>query len=69
MNLEIFGSFYWTKINFVGATDCCGLSVTLPMGFQARMVLTFKLIYLCGVNLRVMSGATPAFTTNKVYIV
>ena len=64
----LFLIFCWTKVHFVGATDCpCfGLCVTLPMGFKARVVLlTYTLTSLHAVNLRVMSGATTVFSTNR----
>ena len=36
------------------------------MGFKARMVISLgTLTCLCTVNLRVISGATPAFPTNR----
>ena len=49
---------------FCRATDCpyFGLHVTFPMGFKARVVLLHAC--LCTVNLQVMSGATPPFSTN-----
>ena len=46
------------------------LPMTLAMGFKARVVLLHALsLCLLVVNLRVMSGATPAFSTIGVYTV
>ena len=52
---------------FCGATDCpyFGLHVTLPLGYKARVVLSTTLTCMCTVNLRVVSGAIPAFSTNR----
>ena len=43
--------------------------MTLPMGFKVRAVLLPALLIACmqllAVDLRVTSGATPAFSTNR----
>ena len=63
-----FKKFLLDQGPFCGATDCpyFGLCVTLPMGFKARGgSLACTLICLHAVNLRVTSGATPAFSNNR----
>ena len=65
---KIFLNFLLDQGPFCEATDSpyFVLRVTLPMGFKARVVLSpAHSTCLCAVNLRVMSGATPAFSTNR----
>ena len=69
MNIWVVLFFYFLldQCPFCGATDCpyFGLCVTLPVGFKAGVVLSPAHLLACTVNLRVMSGATPAFSTNR----
>ena len=60
--------FCWTKVHFVGPLIATILDfhVIPPMGFQSQGgSLTCILNYLHMVNLRVTSGATSAFSTNR----
>ena len=63
--LLFFKIFCWTKVYFE-ATDCphFGLHVTLSIGFKARW-FSGLLTCLRMVNLKLISGATPAFSTTS----
>ena len=65
--MQVF-PIYLDQGPFCGATNWpnLGLCVTLPVGFKAMVVLLLLyLTFLCIVNLKVRSGATPVFSTDR----
>ena len=63
-NEDFFINFLLDKCPFCGATDCSCFG--LPHGFQSqRGSLACTLSCLCAVILKVTTGATPAFSTNR----
>ena len=63
--LLLFIYFCSTTILWCHWLPYFGLRVTFPTGFKARVVLSYILTCLHAVDLRVTSGATPAFSTTR----
>ena len=64
---SFFLKFLLDQFPFCGATDCScfGLRVFFLMGFKSRVDLACTLSCLCVMIMKVTSGATPVFFTNR----